>query len=133
VSQNVEIVRRSAETFTAADLDRYVDEFIAPDIVWCTSAEDPDAGTHEGHEAFRRYIEQWMDSFDGLHAEVEELIDAGNGRVFAWARWTGRGRTSGVDADWHLAIIYTLRDGKISRGEEYFDRGDALRAAGLAE
>jgi ketosteroid isomerase-like protein len=126
-------MRRSAEIFAAGDLDRYIDECVAADIVWCTAAEDPDAGTHEGHEAFKRYLEQWMDSFDGLHAEVEEWIELDDGRVFGWARWTGRGRTSGLDADWHLAIIYTLRDGKISRGEEYFDRGEALRAAALAE
>lgn len=60
-------------------------------------------------------------------------MDAGHDRVFAWARWTGRGRTSGVDADWHLAIIYTMRDGRIIRGEEYFDRAEAVKAAGLAE
>jgi len=29
--------------------------------------------------------------------------------------------------------IYTLRDGRICRAEEYFDRAAALRAAGLTE
>ena len=133
VSENVEILRRSADAFAAGDLDLYIDEFVAPDVVWCTSAEDPDAGIHTGREAFRRYLEQWLDSFEGLWAEVEEWIDAGDDRVFAWARWTGRGRTSGLDADWHLAVIYTLCDGRISRGEEYFDRAEGLKAAGLAE
>jgi ketosteroid isomerase-like protein len=74
-----------------------------------------------------------MESFEGLHAEVEEWIDVGDDRVLAWARWTGRGRTSGADADWHLAIIYTVRDGRIIRGEEYFERQQALKAVGLSE
>jgi ketosteroid isomerase-like protein len=133
VSENVELLRRSADAFNAGDLERYFDEFVAPDVVWRTSAEDPDAATHEGREAFGRYIEQWMDSFEGLHGEVEEWIEAGDDRVFAWTRWAGRGRTSGLDADWYLAIVYTLRDGQIVRGEEYFDREEALKAAGLAE
>jgi ketosteroid isomerase-like protein len=131
--ENVEIVRRAAEVFTAGDLDRYLSEFIAPEIEWVTSEEDPDAATHRGRESFRRYIEQWMESFEGLRAEVEEWIDVGDDRVLAWARWTGRGRTSGVGADWHLAIIYTVRDGRIVPGEEYFERQQALKAVGLEE
>jgi ketosteroid isomerase-like protein len=32
-----------------------------------------------------------------------------------------------------LAIIFTLRQGKLVHGEEYFDRAAALKAAGLRE
>ena len=131
--ENVEIIRRFAEVFETGDLERVVSEFFDPEIEWRTSAEDPDAATHRGTEAYKRYVEQWWESFEGLHAEVEEYIDAGDDRVVAWIRWTGRGRTSGVEADWHLAIIYTMRDGKIARAEEYFDRAEALEAAGLRE
>ncbi len=74
-----------------------------------------------------------MESFDGFHGDVEEYIDVGDDRVFTWVRYTGRGRESGVPADWHLAIIFTIRDGKLVRGEEYFDRDEALEAAGLLE
>ena len=76
-------------------------------------------------------MEQWRESFDGLRADIEEYIDVGDDRVFTWARWTGRGRTTGADADWHLAITFTIRDGKVVRGEEHFDRDKALQAAGL--
>jgi ketosteroid isomerase-like protein len=131
--ENVEILRRFAEVFETGDLERIVSEFFDPEIEWRTSAEDPDAATHRGPEAYKRYVEQWWESFEGLHAEVEEYIDAGDDRVFTWVRWTGRGRASGVDADWHLAIIYTMRDGKVALAEEYFDRDEALEAAGLSE
>jgi ketosteroid isomerase-like protein len=130
--ENVEILRRGAEVFNA-DLDRWVSEFFAPDMEWHTAAEDPDAATHRGRDAFRRYLQQWTDSFDGLHADVEEYIDAGDDQVFTSVRWTGRGRESGVHADWHLAVVYTLRDGKVVRGDEYFDRTEALEAVGLWE
>jgi hypothetical protein len=43
------------------------------------------------------------------------------------------GGTSGAPADWYLAIIFTIRDGRTVRGEEYFDPAEALEAAGLAE
>ncbi len=93
----------------------------------------PRRGNPPGTGAYRRYIEQWLEGFEGLHVNVEEFIDVGADRVLTWNRYTGRGRESGVPADWHLAIIFTLRDGRIVRGEEYFDRADALEAAGLQE
>jgi len=134
--ENVEIVRRGIDAFNAADaqdLDAWIIEFLDPEIEWQTSREDPDAATHRGHEAVRRYYDQWLDSFVGLHADVEEYIDAGKDRVFAWIRWTGQGHGSGIDAEWWLAIVYTLCAGRVLRAEEYFDRTEALQTAGLSE
>jgi ketosteroid isomerase-like protein len=131
--ENVEVVRRLTEALNARDLDRYYSEFFDPEVEWHTSAEDPDAATHRGLPAYKRYLEQWLDSFDGLHADVEEYIDVGDDRVFTWVRWTGRGRESGVPADWYLAVTFTIRAGRVVRGEEYFDRAEALEAVGLRE
>ena len=130
--ENVEKLRPGFEALNARDLDRHYDGF-DPEVEWQTSAEDPDAATHRGLQAYKRYLEQWLESFDGLHVDVEEYIDVGDDRVFTWCRYTGRGRASGVPADWYLAIIFTIRDGKVVRGEEYFDRNEALQAAGLSE
>ena len=129
----MEVVRRGFEALNGRDLDRHYAEFFDPDVEWQTSAEDPDAATHHGLPAYKRYLEQWLDSFEGLRADVEEYIDVGEDRVFTWIRYTGRGRGSGVPADWYLAIVFTLRDSKIVRGEEYFDRNEALEAAELTE
>jgi ketosteroid isomerase-like protein len=131
--ENIEILRRGFEALNARDFDRYYIEFFDPEVEWQSSAEDPDAATHRGLQAYKRYLEQWLESFDGLRADVEELIDVGDDRVLTWNRWTGRGRASGAPADWYLAIIFTMRDGKIVRGEEYFDRDEALEAAGPRE
>jgi len=131
--ENVEIIRRAYDALERGDLDLLASEFYDPQIEWQTSREDPDAATHRGREAVRRYYDQWLDSFEGLHADVEEYIDAGKDRVFTWVRWTGRGRGSGIDAEWWLAIVYTLRAGRILKAEEYFDRGEALQTLGLSE
>jgi ketosteroid isomerase-like protein len=129
---NVETVRSLTEAFNARDLDRYYVEFFDPEVEWRTSVEDPDAAIHRGLRAYQRYLEQWIEGFDGLRADVEEYVDVDDDRVLTWSRFSGRGRTSGVPADWYLAIIFTIRDGKVVRGEEYFDRDEALEAAGLS-
>jgi ketosteroid isomerase-like protein len=130
--ENVEILRRAYDAFNRGDLDMLASEFYDPQVEWQTSREDPDAATHRGREAVRRYFDQWLESFEGLHADVEEYIDAGDDRVFTWVRWTGRGRESGIDTEWWLAIVSTLRGGRILRVEEYFDRAEGLEAAGLS-
>jgi ketosteroid isomerase-like protein len=129
---NVEVVRRGVDALNARDLDRHYAESFDPEVEWRAAAEDPDAATHEGLQAYKRYLEQWLNSFDELLAHVEECIDVGDDRVFAWNRYTGRGRESGAPADWHLAIVFTLRNGKVVRGEEYYDRNAALEAVGLS-
>ena len=130
---NVEIMRRAYDAFNRGDLDLVVSEFWDRQIEWQTSREDPDAATHRGREGVRRYVERWLDSFEGLHADVEEYTEAAGDRVFTWSRWTGRGRGSGIDAEWWLATVFTLREGRVIRAEEYFDRTEALRAVGLSE
>jgi hypothetical protein len=88
--ENVEIVRRLREALNARDLDRYYVEFFDPEVEWQTSAEDPDAAIHRGLGAYKRYVERWMESFEGLRADVEEYIDVRDDRVFTWCRYTGR-------------------------------------------
>jgi ketosteroid isomerase-like protein len=63
---------------------------------------------------------------------AEELIDAGD-KVLAWIRFSGKGITSGTPVEMEQAQIWTFRDGKVVRVEEYFDRHKALEAAGLKE
>jgi hypothetical protein len=49
-----------------------------------------------------------------------------------WNR-PGHGAESGVPIDMELAHINTIEGGKLCRIEEYTDRADGLKAAGLSE
>ena len=80
----------------------------------------------------RTYVEDWLDTFDDFRGEVIELIDAGDD-VIVVMRIGGRAKLSGVATDLTFAAIYTIRDGKIARGREYWTREQALEAAGLRE
>ena len=48
-------------------------------------------------------------------------------------RFGGRAKLSGVETDLTFAAIYTIRDGKVARGREYWTKEQALEAAGLRE
>ena len=128
--ENVEAVRRQHEHFSRTG--EVLAEIYDPDAEWIAAREDPDAATHRGLEAIRRYFAQWTEMFEDIDFRTEELIDAGD-KVFAWFRFSGKGVTSGAPVEMEQAQIWTFRDGKVVRVEEYFDRAEALEAAGLRE
>ena len=130
--ENVEIVRAAYDAFERGDLDA-VSQLHDPAIEWQTSEEDPDAATHRGRVAVKRYFEGYMETFPGFSADLEECLQAPGGRVFTTTRYTGRARASGMDMDWRQSVIYTIDSGLIIRAEEYFDRAAALKAARLEE
>ena len=39
--------------------------------------------TFEGAEAIRRFVEDWQGSYEEYEAEVEDIVDFGNGVTFA--------------------------------------------------
>ncbi len=128
--QEVEAVRAQHARF--ADSAEVVREIYAEDAEWMAAREDPDATTHVGPDAIQAYFIQWAEMFEDVEFEATDLIDAGD-TVFAWIRIAGRGVGSGIPVAMEQAQVWMFRDGKVVRVEEYFDRGEGLRAAGLSE
>ena len=131
--ENVEIVRQVAAAFNRGDLDTWV-EYLADDIDYrAIEGALDDRGPMHGKDAVRAYLQDWLDLFDDFKAEPVELIDAGEEQVIAVGRISGRAKLSGVETDLTYAALYTIRDGKIARGREYWTKEQALEAAGLRE
>ncbi len=105
-----------------------------PDIDWrAAEGAIDDVGEMHGPAAVRRYIQDWIDTFDDFGVVVEELRDAGDDQVLGIQRLKGRAKLSGTETDLRYAVVYTLRDGKVVRGREYLSVEDALEAVGLRE
>ena len=131
--ENVEIVRDAAAAFNRGDLDAWL-EYWTDDIDYrAVEGALDDRGPMHGKDAVRAYFQDWLDTFDDLKAEPRELIDAADEQVVTVLRFGGRAKLSGVEADLTFAVVYTLRDGKVARGREYWTRDEALEAAGLRE
>ncbi len=130
--ENVETVRRTLAAFDQG-LDRVV-EYWHPDIDWRAIEGAPDdVGVFSGRDALRRYYEDWYETFDGLRANAEELIDAGGDRVVVVLRVVGQMKGSEAEVDMRLAIVYAVKDGLIIHGREYATREEAMQVAGAAE
>jgi ketosteroid isomerase-like protein len=123
MSQNVEIVRR----FLAFDVEEAL-TYADPDIVWNPIEESPT----QGHDAVRASLERWKGEWDHYKLVPEEFVDRGD-LVVVTVRLGGRGRASGVEIDARFYDVYTLRDGKIVRMDQFTERSEALEAAGRSE
>jgi ketosteroid isomerase-like protein len=121
---NVEVVRRFLDVVDAEEALTLTD----PGIVWNPIEELPG----QGHDAVRTSVAYWRAEWDDYTVTPEELLDMGD-HVLAKVRLRGRGRSSGVEIDALFYDLYTLRDGKIVRMDQFTDRSEALAAVGRAE
>jgi ketosteroid isomerase-like protein len=86
-----------------------------------------------GPDAVRANYTRWMEAWEEVpETTVEEVIGAGD-HVVVIACFRGRGPSSGVRVAERLYEVYTLRNGRILRVDEFSDRAAALEAAGLRE
>jgi uncharacterized protein len=133
--ENVEVVRRGFEAFAQGGPDA-MGAFWADDIDHrAAEGAIDDRGPMHGKDAVRAYMQEWLDMFDDVKMEPVELIDAGEDQVIAVVRASGRPKLSSAETELTLsyATLYTIRDGKIARGREYWAKEQALEAAGLSE
>src|SRR5438477_13138197 len=128
--ENVELVRTAMESFNLEGVDA-VAEQIHPDFETTTPSSlsvEPD--TYRGPEGVRRWFDAWEGTIDALRFEVDETIDAGN-RVIAVCRMIARSRSTGLELEQGLTMVWTIRDGRAVRLDPYATREEALRAVGL--
>ena len=121
--ENVEVVRRF--------LDLEVDEALAyadPRIVWNPTEE----AAAEGHDAVRASLVRWKGEWEDYELIPEKFEDTGD-RVVVSVRMRARGRASGIPVDARLYDVYSLRDGKIVRMDQFTRHSEALDAAGMRE
>ena len=133
--ENIEIVRRGVEAFNRGDVDAFAfyDADFAPDFEYIPSGAVPGgADVARGPGGYKRFVRWLWDEFDDAHLEIHELIEAGDHVVASYVI-EGRGKQSGAAASWHIWQVWTLRDGKVVRGQGFVAREEALEAAGLEE
>jgi ketosteroid isomerase-like protein len=86
----------------------------------------------EGIEGLRDGWREWMKPWEQFRVELEETIDAGEGRVLVLGRATGRMRGAGAELPQEVAALCQVEEGRIVAVGFYLDQAQARRDAGLA-
>jgi ketosteroid isomerase-like protein len=86
---------------------------------------------YRGLDARIGFHERWDAEWGDFWFEPEELIDLGD-RVVVAGYMKGTGLSSGAAVDTVWASVCMLSSGRVRHELAFLDRGEALRAAGLA-
>jgi len=134
--ENVEIVRRGLETLREAlerrDFDSVFDaDVLADDVEWIPTGGFPGPNSYRGRDGFSEYMRTWAEDFDHLSFDIAWLVGAPDDRVVALVHQRASGQGSGVPVEMHLAAVYQLENGRVTRIRNYLDPAEALEAAGL--
>jgi ketosteroid isomerase-like protein len=129
---NADVLRSHFSAFESGGLDA-VAGFWHPDIEWrAVKGAADDVGLMRGHDALRRYYQDWIDMLDDLRAEVEAILLEDDDRVAAAVRHSGRGRASGAHVEGRYYVACRVEAGQIVAGREFSSSREARHGvAGL--
>jgi ketosteroid isomerase-like protein len=126
--ENVEIVRRLIQAFNERD-----DQTVASLLDDEAEFESLTLQTYKGKAGLLEYRRNLDEAWSEWRLEADRFLPAGPERVVHLHRVVGRGRGSDLAVSEDIAIIWTLRGGRVVRGKAFRDQEDALKAVGLAE
>ena len=119
--QNIEIVRRGYEAFGHGDMNTLLGLF-DEQIEWISPgpADLPTAGRRTGRQQIAEFFTVLNDTFEIQRFEPREFIAQGD-RVVVTGIDTSRVKATGKVIEGEWAHIFTLKDGKVVRFQEYQD------------
>jgi uncharacterized protein len=131
--ENVERLRGAYEAWNRGDLRPVLDN-LHPEVEFSQPPGFPGMGVYRGREEVKSAFEDLTAAFEDFQTEAEEIIDLEDGRLLAFVRLSGYGRGSGAPFEVRGAHLFTATpDGTLLRFQAFFDRDEALEAAGLSE
>ena len=142
-SENVEVVRRwlawlpdlrdvdPADDHAAIEqaFRDYLDEEFEIRIPSYYPDERP---VFQGRDGLVRYVAWLRDSWSAWRPWPERFFDASD-HVVVFGRIVAKGRSSGVPIEFPNALVFTIRNGRMTSMQVYPDRPEALKAVGLEE
>ena len=132
--QNVEAFKRAVEANNRNDYDALLEE-IDPDVEWhgvMGVMFGGEATVFRGHAGVLEYLRDIDEGFTVRDIQWSEFRDLGE-RVVVLGHVRGRGRESGIELDSPYGAVAEFKKGKFITYRDFFDHGEALKAAGLKE
>ena len=102
-----------------------------PDVTYEDATLPDHVGeTYRGREGVVRATERWVEPFEWLAVELQQIVGTGD-RLVSIHRFRAKARHTGIELEGPVAYAWTFRDGKVVHFRSYRDPEEALEAAGL--
>lgn len=124
---DVAIVRGMWQAFLHNEGERANAAF-DPEVEW-DGTNLPDGEIAYGLDAAVAHVRRWAAGWETWEVELEDVIDAGEGRVIAFLRERGRSK-AGLDVNERHSELYVVRNGKIVYRKGFSDADEALAEVG---
>jgi ketosteroid isomerase-like protein len=129
--ENIELALRSIAAFNQGGIEATA-EFLHPEIEFHEPPEQPAPRTTQGVEEGRKAFSAFDDAWEEHQTEVEEIRELSDDELLLFTIEHFRGR-DGMKLDQPCGTILTMRDGKIARLRPFWDRAQAIAAAGQSD
>ena len=104
--------------------------YLHPNVEWKTALTGI---TYRGYNGLARGFDQTVDAAQGYGIEIHEVSELGGDKVLAVLEAAMRGRATDIGVNAGIYVAVTVRNGLITRMDEYLERAEALEAAGLSK
>jgi ketosteroid isomerase-like protein len=125
-AEKIELTRWAYASLNSRDFDALMDIF-GPDSVWDVSRWG--LGIHAGTDAIRRFVGDWFETLDAYEVQIEEMLDLGNGVIYAEVLQIARPAGSGYSLRLRSAPVFVWVAGVVARLTIYRDIDEARAAA----
>ncbi len=129
--ENVDAVRTVYEQWRNGNFRAGVDLY-DPLVVLVQGTGFPEAGAYLGLEGIADYMRTFLEAWQRVTIEAEDLVDGGDSVVAAVVQ-RGIGKGSGASTEFRYFQVWSFRGGKVIRIEILRDRSAAFDAAGISE
>lgn len=126
------LVETIYESFAARDYEAVMSHF-ADDLVWIAADNSPlaDQSPYHGIAAVRTGVfERIAAGFEKLIVVADEIFEAENGRVVVLGYYHGKFQGAESEFKTQVAHIWTLRDGRAVKFQQYLDTLKVARDSG---
>ena len=127
-TNNIQIVKDAYDKFTTGNIEGLLD-LLAEDVHWNTPEIEnaPFGGVQSGQAGVGEFFAQLAGSEDTTLFDITEYIAQGN-RVVTLGKYGATVKETGRSYEIEMVHIFTVKDGKISSFDEFFDNAVAGRA-----
>jgi ketosteroid isomerase-like protein len=133
--ETIEVARRAYaalnDGYRTRDFLPGILEICDPEVVVKPSGMFPEQEELHGHEGMRGFLSRQSEAFEEMWIEPGEFIDAGE-RAMVPFRFGGRARHSGIETEFSLFHVWTVRNGLVVGLDMCRTEAEAREAAGLS-
>jgi ketosteroid isomerase-like protein len=125
-SDLVDLTRRAYESFSRRDLGAVMRDYDHDSVL---DLSPVGLGRYEGPAAIRGMFEDWVSTYEEFEFEPEQILDLGNGVVFAVAHQNARPIGSAGSVQMRQGNVFVWVEGLLVRVTHYNDIDEARAAA----